>query len=261
MIESLSSVEFQVTSPAWSRYSRISPAAPIPSAIPKEPQYGEPVIKKDSLFRVKSSSRDDFAPDCLLRFRRANMDAMGPIEPEAAVQLYLADKERESSDSTVRSHRSRLSHFLNWCSEEGIDNMNDLTARRAHEHRIWRRTDGDKDPGNVTMKTYQDTLRVFTRWCESVDAVPENLSEKILSPEIGKHENERDDMLAPDAGDDVLNHLQKYQYASREHVIHLLIWKCLLRRSGIRTLDRDDVITDTETPPCESVTALRQTRR
>lgn len=93
-----------------------------------------------------------------------------------------------------------------------------------------------------------DTFRVFTRWAESIDAVPDGLNEKILSPTLGKHENERTEMLDPEAGDDVLEHLDKYEYASREHVVHLLIWRCLLRRGGIRALDRDDLITDTDTP-------------
>lgn len=171
-----------------------------------------------------------------------------PITPEAALELYLKDKKQESSDSTIRSDRSRLGHFIEWCEEEGIDNMNDLTARRAHEYRVWRRNAGDRDPNNVTMKTAMDTFRVWCRWCETIAAVPDGLSEKILSPELGKHENERDDMLDPDAGNDILEHLQKYEYASREHVVHLLIWRCLLRRGGVRTLDLDDLVTDTDTP-------------
>lgn len=166
-----------------------------------------------------------------------------PIEPEEALELYLQDKQREAANSTIRSHQSRLGHFIEWCEEEGIDNMNDLTARRAHEHRVWRRNAGDRDPNNVTMKTAMDTFRVFIRWCESIDAVPNGLSEKILSPDLDKHENERSDMLDPDAGDAVLNHLDKYEYGTREHVVHLLIWRCLLRRGGIRALDTDDVIT------------------
>jgi integrase len=172
---------------------------------------------------------------------------MDAITPDEAVEMYLKDKQRDSADSTVRSHRSRLSHFRAWCDEEGIDNLNDLTARRAHENRVWRRTERG-DPNAVTMKSYQDTLRVFLRWAESIDAVRENLSEKILSPEIGKHENERDDMLDPEAGDRILEHLEKYEYATREHVVHLLIWRCLLRRGGIRTLDLDDLKTDCEHP-------------
>lgn len=173
---------------------------------------------------------------------------MEPIEPEAALELYLKDKKQESSASTIRSHRSRLGHFIEWCEEEGIDNMNDLTARKAHEYRVWRRNAGDRDPNNVTMKTAMDTFRVWCRWCQSIGAVPDGLSEKVLSPSLDKHENERDDMLDPDVGDDVLEHLEKFEYASREHVVHILIWRCLLRRGGIRTLDLDDLKTDCEHP-------------
>jgi len=172
--------------------------------------------------------------------------SLDPIKPEAALELYLEDKQREAAEATVRSHRSRLGHFIDWCDEEGINNMNDLTARRAHEYRVWRRSSDDRNPNNVTMKTAMDTFRVFNRWCESIDAVPNGLSEKILSPDLDKHENEREDMLDPEVGNDILEHLEKYEYATREHITHLLIWRCLLRRGGIRTLDRDDLVTDTD---------------
>jgi len=176
------------------------------------------------------------------------MSELDLIEPEAAVELYLQDKQREAAEATVRSHRSRLGHFLEWCDEEGIDNMNDLTARQLHAHRVWRRTEAG-DPNAVTMKSYQDTLRVFCRWAQTIGAVEDGLAEKILSPELGKHQNERDDMLDPDVGDTVLNHIDKYAYATREHVVMLLIWRCLLRRGGVRALDVDDLTTDgTDTP-------------
>jgi len=110
---------------------------------------------------------------------------MEPITPEAALELYLEDKQREAAEATVRSHRSRLGHFIDWCDEEGIDNMNDLTARRAHEYRVWRRSSHDRDANSVTMKTAMDTFRVFIRWCESIDAVPNGLAEKILSQASG----------------------------------------------------------------------------
>lgn len=52
-----------------------------------------------------------------------------PIDPETALELYLAEKESEYAASTVRSHRSRLDFFVRWCAEHGIDNLNDLTGR------------------------------------------------------------------------------------------------------------------------------------
>lgn len=95
------------------------------------------------------------------------MTTLEPMEPERAVELYLAEKQNGYAKSTVQSHRSRLRKFLDWSAEEGIDDLNDLTGRRLHEYRIWRRNEGDLAP--ASEKTRTDTLRVFVRWCESVD--------------------------------------------------------------------------------------------
>jgi len=175
------------------------------------------------------------------------MPTLEPITPIAALELYLDDKQATSAASTVRSHRSRLGHVIDWCHEQGIENLNELTARKAHEYRVWRRTERG-DPNDVTMKTQMDTFRVFIRFCESIDAVVEGLSEKIISPDLDNHQNERTDMLDPDVGDEILDHLEKYRYASREHVVMLLIWRGLLRTGGIRAPDTGDVELNTETP-------------
>lgn len=52
-----------------------------------------------------------------------------PIAPTEALELYLTDRRGDLRDSTIRSHRSRLSIFIDWCrNEEGIE---DLTISRA----------------------------------------------------------------------------------------------------------------------------------
>ncbi|WP_321169772.1 site-specific integrase [Halorarum salinum] len=85
-----------------------------------------------------------------------------PIDPETALELYIAEKEMELSKSTLRSHRSRLGHFIRWCDERDITNLNELTGRKLQEFRLWRRNDGDLC--KVSVKTQIDTLRVFIRW-------------------------------------------------------------------------------------------------
>jgi hypothetical protein len=52
-----------------------------------------------------------------------------PISPERALELYLEDKARDCRQSTVDSHRSRLGFLVRWCEDQGIENLNDLTAR------------------------------------------------------------------------------------------------------------------------------------
>ncbi|WP_121822099.1 tyrosine-type recombinase/integrase [Halostella salina] len=166
---------------------------------------------------------------------------MDALTPDDAVSLYLEDRRANVSDATIRSHRSRLSHFLDWVEEQpDIEHMSDVTAQHCHEYRLWRR-DGPGDPNAVTMKTQMDTFRVFLKWAESRGACPENLHDAVLSPTLSNGENAKETMLDPDVGDALLEHLERFEYASREHVVMLLIWRGLLRRGGARAIDVGDV--------------------
>jgi len=171
-----------------------------------------------------------------------------PIAPGRAVEMYLADRQPELSQATIYSHRSRLSHFTNWCNQENIGEMRELTGLNLHEYRLWRRESGINA---VTEKTQMDTLRVFIRWCESIDAVRPNLSEKVLSPSLSKGENERDEMVEPDVIRSILDYLSTFEYASSDHVTLLLMWRCLLRRGAVRAIDLDDAHLNDDDPYLE----------
>lgn len=69
--------------------------------------------------------------------------ALEPINSENALDLYLTDRENELTEATLCSHRSRLSHFVRWCDEQNIDNLNQLTGCQLHKYRLWRRDEGD----------------------------------------------------------------------------------------------------------------------
>lgn len=161
---------------------------------------------------------------------------MDALTPDDAVEMYLQDRQANVSDATIRSHRSRLSHFTEWVEEQpDIEHMSDVTARHCHEYRLWRRDHGD--PNAVTMKTQMDTFRVFVKWAESRGAATENLHDAVLSPTLSNGENAKETMLDPEVGDALLEYLETYRYASREHVVMLLIWRGLLRRGGVRAID------------------------
>lgn len=161
-----------------------------------------------------------------------------PIEPQEALDLYLADRENSVAEATIYSHRSRLGHFVRWCIEQGMTNLNELTGRILHEYRIWRRNEGDLS--KVTEKTQMDTLRVFVKWLESVDGVEPNLHEKVLSPTLTGDDNIRDVMLDSDRADEVLAHLRKYEYASRPHAVLGLMYHTMMRVGAVHALDLAD---------------------
>jgi hypothetical protein len=86
---------------------------------------------------------------------------MEDIEPTEAVEMYIADKQPELAQSTVYSHKSRPSHFTEWCAGDGgIEYLSELDPIDCHRYKLWRRD--EHDINNVTLKTQLDTLRVFS---------------------------------------------------------------------------------------------------
>ena len=166
------------------------------------------------------------------------MPTLEPLSPTEALDWYLDEKETEAAASTLYSHKSRLGHFLRWCDKRGIDNLNDLTGRDMHRYKVWRRDDGDLN--SVTLKTQMDTLRVFIRWCEKMDAVEPDLSVKVQSPTLSDGENARDVLLDGETAEAVLTYLDTYEYASVQHVTLALLWHTTMRRGAVRALDLDD---------------------
>jgi site-specific recombinase XerD len=167
-----------------------------------------------------------------------NMIKLKPMSPSKAVSQYLTQRERGAAEATVRSHQSRLKFFEKWCDYEGIDNLNELTGRDLHTYRLWRRDDGDLS--RASEKTQMDTLRVFIRWCESIEAVREDLSQAVQSPTLTK-DDARNGYIPTDRAEAILSHLEQYDYASNLHCYAVLLWHCGFRVGATRALDLDDV--------------------
>lgn len=165
-----------------------------------------------------------------------------PIRPEDAVEMYLTEKEFEFADATLRSHRSRLRHFVEWCEEQEITNLNTVTGRELHRYRVWRRDDGNLSL--ASEKTQMDTIRVFIRWAESVDAVQPDLSQKVVSPTLTGGDNVRDVMVDAEEAEQILEYLCTYEYASERHVCFRLMWRAALRRGAVVALDVKDYDSD-----------------
>jgi site-specific recombinase XerD len=162
-----------------------------------------------------------------------------PIDPSKAVDLYLAQREDDATDRTVQAHRYRLKHFIRWCGEEGVTNLNELTGRRLYEYRLWRKDDGDLNA--VSLRTQLSTLRAFVRFCESIDAVEEHLHERIVLPTLDAEEDVREETLDAERAEKAIDYLDRFDYASRKHVILLLLWRTGLRMGALHSIDVEDV--------------------
>lgn len=166
-----------------------------------------------------------------------------PISPVDAVEMFHDAMEDEHADSTRRSERHRLLAFVQFCDEEGVENLNELSGRDLYRYRSWRREGkGDgRDPIKlVTLKGQLATLRRFLRFAGDIDAVDPELYEQLSLPTMKNGEDVSDSTLKPERVIEILDYLEHAQPGSRDHIILLLMWETGARSGAIRGLDLDD---------------------
>lgn len=168
-----------------------------------------------------------------------NENELEPIDPRTARDLYLDHKQTECAESTVYNHRFRLKPFFEWCEENDIDNLNDISGRDVQTYRLWRRENSDIK--KVTMRMQMGTLRVFLKWAGTIEAVPGNLYDKVMVPKVSPEERQRDEMLEAEDAERILGYLDKFRYASNEHVLLALLWETGIRIGAANSLDLKDV--------------------
>lgn len=166
-----------------------------------------------------------------------------PIDPETAVDLYLDHREPELSEKSLENQRYRLTSFVLWCRSEEIETMHELTGRDLHRFRVWRRKGESENYGpvsKVTLRGILATLRKFLEFCAGIDAVESGMRERVLLPEIEPEEASKDEKLNGDRAKELLEYLERYEYASRDHVILAILWHTGIRLGSLRSFDLED---------------------
>lgn len=168
-------------------------------------------------------------------------DELEPLDSRTAKEMYLKDRQNDLSDATLQTHHYRLKQFVEWCEDEGIENLNTLSGRDLHRFRIKRQNEDGL--ATASMRGQLATLRMFIRFCGSINAVEPTLDEKILLPSTSA-EDARDAMLDSDQARKILDHLERYRFAELEHVWLEVIWHTGIRSGSGRGLDVDDYNAD-----------------
>ena len=104
----------------------------------------------------------------------------------------------------------------------------------------WRR--GDVAP--ITLQKQLSTVRQALRYWADIEGVTDGLAEKLHAPELPDGAEVRDVHLESHRASRILEHLDRYDYASRRHVVISILWRTGMRRSALRSLDLDDLRPD-----------------
>lgn len=169
---------------------------------------------------------------------------LDPIEPAEAVEWYLSERTPELSKSSIQNQRYRLKSFVQWCEENQLENLNALTGRDLHRFRKWRLETGDIN--KVTLHGQLQTLRVFLEFCANIDAVEPGMRERVLMPVVSPEEEARDVFIEEDRALEIIDYLEKFRYASREHVIFAVLWHAGIRLGSLRAIDLRDIDFDAQ---------------
>lgn len=170
-------------------------------------------------------------------------DDLEPLGPAEAVNLYLDHREPELSEKSIENQRYRLNAFIEFCQEHGIENLNALTGRDLHRYRVWRRNGEGNNYGEiskVTLRSNLATLRVFLEFAAGIDAVESGMRERVLLPEVEAEEAAKDVKLGEERAERILDHVNRFHYASRDHVILAILWHTGIRLGSLRAFDVDD---------------------
>jgi integrase len=180
-------------------------------------------------------------PDWLDDFRKS-LDTERELEstpPDKAFELWMQTLQ-DNADSTLQSYRYRVRPFLQWLDKEGIDDLNDVSTRHIKEFQAERRGNRSKQ----TLNNQWGTLKQFLRYCYELRAVSEEVVKAVDVPDLSKEDRVNTEKLIADRAQDILQKLDRYEYATREHVLFTLLWRTTLRIGAIHSLDLRDLYLD-----------------
>lgn len=164
------------------------------------------------------------------------MTKLDSLRPEKAVEMYLTSREDEVTKKSLQNIKSDLKIFKKWCDAREVTNMNNVDGRALADFRTWR----SKQVKLITLKHNLWTIKKYIRFCEQVDAVPEGTSEKVVIPETSDADEVNDSFIQASEAQDILEYLEKFEYASLRHAVFFTLWHSGIRSSSLLALDLKD---------------------
>jgi site-specific recombinase XerD len=150
-----------------------------------------------------------------------------------AVERYLQEKRPSVSESTLYNHSSTLNRFIEFCEQEGIKQMSELDAFHLSDFRLSRQ----EQVSDMTVYNDLSTVRVYIKWADKMDLVESGLAESMMLP---NPDGTRDTKIEPETANQILDYLDKFEYATSQHVLFALLWDTGFRIGTVRALDTDD---------------------
>ncbi|WP_436347079.1 tyrosine-type recombinase/integrase [Natronorubrum sp. FCH18a] len=162
--------------------------------------------------------------------------SLKPTPPHEAKNRFLNDKKPGVTKKTIKNYRTTLRQFCDWLDEQNLTDLNELDSeliQRYKEHRL-------SKVKVITARQDMMTVKQFIEFCEHIAAVPRGMADMVRIPQTSENDEICDDLLTRDEALELLEFLEKYEYATNRHITLLILWKTGMRMSGLRALDLED---------------------
>lgn len=170
-------------------------------------------------------------------------DRIPELSPREARDRWLDKLRVDKADSSVSAYHYQTKLFVEWCEDNGIDPIAELTGWDIESFET-RRRGGDVKP--LTLQKEMLTLQRFLEYCARIELVDEDLPEKVDPPDVPRDDHVDETMLRPERAHHLLEHYRSTpsERATRGHVTLEIAWYTGARVGAIRGLDLEDFNSD-----------------
>jgi site-specific recombinase XerD len=170
-------------------------------------------------------------------------DDPSELRPTEALDRFIRKRQTDSSDRTLRSYRSRLNQFVEWCQDNEIELVGQLDSWHLDEYDLARRESGQAP---ATIKGHLSTLRVFIGYLETIGAVEDDLAESVDVPNLSADEEQSEERLAEEDAMAALSYFRdsRSYFGVPMHAFLEVAWHSGARMGSIRALDLGDYHSD-----------------
>ena len=165
------------------------------------------------------------------------------LTPRDAVDRWLSRQQLDKADATLSGYRRRLSHFVEFCEDNEIETVNELTPWDVESYETRRR---GRDVATITLRNELLTFRQFLRYLARVGIIDEAVPKAVELPNVSAADQADETLLEPARAERILSVLRdgKSGVSARSHAVLEVAWFTGARLGAMRGLDVGDVDLD-----------------
>jgi site-specific recombinase XerD len=158
------------------------------------------------------------------------------ITVEQAFQQFIESRRHEVTEKTLKGQKTAVLQFVEWLEDEDIY-LNELNGFHLEQFYTYEKNRGLT---KVTLQQYMTSVRQFIRFLERVEAVRDGLSDKLRKPSPSKEEQRSSTEIEPERVQEILEFMDRFEYAKQHHVVMKLLWRTGVRTGTLWSLDKQD---------------------